>query len=215
LPYLIVFNHLPRTAGLTLTTLLATWRHVTLDYQSDDSEHARNSWLARPLHLDQLAPGSALVGHYTGAGRLSARYPHIFDDARFRLVTFLRDPWATALSALGSSAGQHLLAARAPAEAAMSLAGAFAKALDVPPLAPREALARYWFVGLTERLETSMQLLARRLGHAAPEAMLTHNARTAQVGLPEQPPSSFRAAARDDYALYDIARARLEQEAAE
>lgn len=212
---ILVFNHLPRTGGLTLATILSTWLEPVYDYQSDASEVARHAWRSHPIDLKSLRKGQVLIGHYGGDTPIDMRYPDIFVNPRFRVLTVLRDPWSATQSALASKAAVHLLETASLGDTALALAGRMGRALGAPPLSAKEALSRYWFVGTTERLSDSVRLLAQRLGVGVPSNIPFMNRSTRS--MPEEVDQAFerfRCAAQIDYELHAEANARLNSDIA-
>lgn len=206
-----VFNHLPRTGGVTVSAALASWFDPVFDYQDGPTDEARRRWLRNPLDVDRLKPGQVLIGHYTGEGALERRYPGLLSNPRVRAITFLRDPWDASLSALRSQAGAHLLTAGSDC-ALMSLAGWMSKALGVPLLSLRVALERYWFVGTTERLADSIAALARLVGRDAAKVEVNNASdRNLDLEISGTLRNRFRSAARSDFELHSIATRRLEE----
>jgi hypothetical protein len=208
-----VYNHLPRTGGMTIARVLGTWFEPVLDYQTTESDDARERWLAEPINIAGLRPGQVLIGHYTGTGSLESRYPMVFDNDRFRLITFLRDPWAATMSCLKSPAGKHLIETTDPSRGLMRLSGWMSRALGVPPLSPEAALGRYWFVGLTEYITESLTALATLLRVPLPNISRT-NASPDGLVIPVSKSrfAEFCAASALDFKLHRIATFRLEQQ---
>ncbi len=156
-----IFNHIPRTAGGAVLSAFAAEFEVVYDYlPRERSRFAR--WLATPVRLDQVAPGSLVAGHYTATGaRLHERYPQTSDASRFRLITFLRRPHSWCASHL------HYFGANATRQAVRAHGaetGVFGRTLGALPDDPGEVLAGYWYVGLTEYAQTEINHLLARLG---------------------------------------------------
>jgi hypothetical protein len=198
--FVYVFNHVNRTAGASFGQVLARWFRPVWDYQAGPDPASRERWLSHPLRLRDVPDGSVVMGHYTGAGgRLRERYPEVFSSRRYRVITFLRNPWHLALSharrAVAETGG-----AKPAAEAVLEIAGIFSKNLGSDDRAlPR--LNEYWFVGTTENLPACCDALADRLSR--PRVVVPHtNAALAPIALDPGLPGEFRDRARADTLLH-------------
>ena len=200
-----IFNHLPRTGGGSLLAALSAVRPVVHDYLPAD-EPGFATWRANPLRLDDITPGTIVAGHYTARGaRLHERYPETADAARFRLITFLRQPGAWCRSHLcyfGASVTHDAVNARGAER------GVFARALAASD-DPIASLDRYWFVGLAERAQADGDRLFARLDHA-PHVLPPAN-RSPRVTLTPSEQDFVEAYERRavvDHALYERAMGR-------
>lgn len=156
-----IFNHIPRTAGGAVLLALAAELEIVNDYLPEErSQLAR--WLATPVRLDEVAPGSLVAGHYTATGaRLQERYPETRDASRFRLITFLRRPYSWCASHLRYF-GANATCQAVRADGAET--GVFARTLGASTDDPGKALAGYWYVGLAEHAQTDINWLLARFG---------------------------------------------------
>jgi hypothetical protein len=196
-----IFNHIPRTAGGAVLSVLAAEFNIVYDYlPKERSRFAR--WLATPVRLDQVAQGSLVAGHYTATGaRLQERYPQSNDASRFRLITFLRRPYSWCASHLryfGANATRQAVRAHG------SETGVFCRTLSALPDNPSEALAGYWYVGLTEYAQTDINRLLGRLGRP-PRPLLQTNrsSRTELSTKNEEFVRAYDQRATSDHQLYD------------
>ncbi len=210
--YIYVFNHLPRTAGGALTEALTRWFHPVFDYQTSPDDEARRRWLSCRIDLKRMQPGQILIGHYTGTdGALHVRYQEVFDSERYRLITFLRDPWEMAISNFRYFAGLQELDSAKPDTAILALVNCYGKALNSPPLPPDEALDTYWFVGETGCLQLCCDRLAdlvamkryqlKRVNRSVSFLKMKISLNTEQL---------FKEQSNIDFQLYRIAQSRAQ-----
>jgi hypothetical protein len=201
-----IFNHIPRTAGGAVLSVLAAEFNIVYDYlPKERSRFAR--WLATPVRLDQVAQGSLVAGHYTATGaRLQERYPQTSDTSRFRLITFLRRPYSWCASHLryfGANATRQAIRADG------AETGVFCRTLGALPDDPSEALAGYWYVGLTEHAQTDINRMLARLGR--PPRTLRQTNRSSRTKLSARDKEFVRAydqRATRDHQLYDAVFAK-------
>jgi len=206
--FVYVFNHIPRTGGGALAVMLASVLRPVYDYPGQtEAEFAR--WLETPVALDSLGAGDLLIGHYTAPGGwLLQRYPEAFDSSRYRLITVLRDPWAWVCSLLRYF-GREGLGFGSEKEAVTRLAGLYSRVLEVPGDSGQDALSAYWFVGITEDLQSA----ADRLLHVWRKPPRQLNAVNLSAprhshAPPALPPSDYLQMAASDVGLYRAAVVR-------
>ena len=198
-----VFHHIPKCGGTSLIKVLGRWFEVRRDY--------RQGWAQEfgpPLDLCALDGRHCLCGHFdaTGAG-LDGRYPQVWASARYRVFTFVREPLALVLSLYRY---EGLLGVRRDdvlERYLMDHAGLIAAALGATAGNWRAVLDRYFFIGLLERLDASVDLLADRLGKPRvplPRLNATDpNGRAPHIRrLSPQAIDGFRQASRLDYTIY-------------
>jgi hypothetical protein len=199
--FVYIFNHVPRTGGASLGRVLSRWFEPVWDYQVGADGAARERWLDNPLSLATLPGGSAVVGHYGGeGGRLRDRYPEVFTSPRYRLITFLRDPWQLALS-YARRMTEETSGAMSPREAVLSIAGVFTRSLGQDGQPPARVLDDYWFVGTTESIQSCCDALADRSGRPR-ERVEQSNAARAAFAPPGELWSEFQERAADDLRLH-------------
>lgn len=142
--------------------MLASVLRPVYDYPGE-TESGFAHWLATPIDLASLGAGDLLVGHYTApAGLLCQRYPAVFGDSRYRLITVLREPWAWFCSVMRYF-GPEGCGCRSGEEASTRLAGLYSRVLASPVPIGQDALRAYWFVGTTECIQTTADQLMHAL----------------------------------------------------
>ncbi|MDD3992707.1 MAG: hypothetical protein PHV70_11225 [Desulfobacteraceae bacterium] len=198
-----VFHHVPKCGGTSLLAVLQRWYTVCRDY--------RQGWAQEfgpPLDLTALDGRHCLCGHFDGPeNRLAVRYPEIFQSPRFRCVTVVRDPLSLVLSLYRWEGRMGVRREDVLDRYLMGHVGFLADALGAGPDNWRAVLDRYIFIGLQERLEETVTLLAHRLGKprvALPRLNVTDPRGRAphRRRLSAETVARFRAANRLDEAIY-------------
>jgi hypothetical protein len=198
-----VFHHVPKCGGTSLLAVLERWYTVCRDY--------RQGWAQEfgpPLDLTALDGRHCLCGHFDGPeNRLAVRYPEIFQSPRFRCVTVVRDPLSLVLSLYRWEGRMGVRREDVLDRYLMGHVGFLADALGAGPDNWRAVLDRYIFIGLQERLEETVTLLAHRLGKprvALPRLNVTDPRGRAphRRRLSAETVARFRAANRLDEAIY-------------
>jgi hypothetical protein len=144
---------------------------------------------------------------------LNIRYPRVWQNQDFKIFTFIRDPLEIKISLYyfekkrgqreGISLAQHLL------ERKNYIAGVLNCTLDNY----KEVLDRYFFIGITEHLQSSMDKLADLLNkRKAKLPVLNLSQRDSQVSsLAPEMINRFKAANELDYRIYDYCLTRFRQ----
>jgi hypothetical protein len=160
-----VFHHLPRCGGTAAKTGLRQWFRLRRDYRDFDPA-AGVSCYPEPFDWRKLGSHDLLCGHWELPGySIAERYPGLLEHPGLRLITFVRNPLERVVSSYF-----YELAHWGPAYAGdldARVAGSqdvMARLLGVRRPGEERALDRFWFVGLTEHLQESFDILAAMLG---------------------------------------------------
>jgi hypothetical protein len=211
--YIYVFNHIPKCGGTAVRFVLAEWYAVVADYRKDFGERETREFIETKLDLSRIRRPAFVCGHYGLDGaRLNERYPEVFADPRYRVMTFIRDPLDTAIS--GYFYARMLGRSISASNLDVYLTGCrtnFWKVLNCTERNYERVVQEFWFVGVTERLEESIRLLSSMLNKAYIEPPeLNSTPRSETPG--EEVVRIFRENNRLDYQIYDAACRRLEIE---
>ncbi len=166
-----VFHHMPKCGGSSINDVLANWFYLVNDYRPGIKLTPRSEfYLENKIDLKRLNAKYCLCSHFEWDGNyLHQRYPKILEEKRkYMIFTFIRDPLQLMISLyyferkrggnINVTLEEHLLnrepnyiANRIPCNESNYL----------------EALDRYFFIGVTEKLQYSLDLLANRLNKKA------------------------------------------------
>lgn len=209
--FIYVFNHIPKAGGTAARFVFGEWHTVIADYRKGASEQLTRAFIEQKLDLGSIRRPAFVSGHYGLPGaRLHERYPQVFSDPRFRLITFLREPLETALSTYfyvkklgrpGFSDDLDKFLAHYRTD--------YAGVLNCEGTDYAGAIARYWFVGITERFPESIRLLSRKINQRnVPAPML--NVTSREIEPSDAAVQLFRKNNCEDYAIYAAACERFE-----
>lgn len=204
-----VFHHIPKCGGTSLVNVLSQWFCVVEDYQGRcETDFAG----VPPVDLGKLRNWHCLAGHFDSDGVfLHQRYPEVFRQERFLPFTFVRDPLATSIS-LYRYEKRAGLPYHATLEAHLRYRNnCMARCFPCTEHNYREILDRYSFIGITERMDESLQKLAalvERQPLGAP-VMNADPLNGAQDELGPELVAEFHRRNRLDYAIYGYCQERL------
>lgn len=203
-----VFHHIPKCGGQSILRVLRNWFILIEDYRGESA-------YKEPADLAKLRTIHCLCGHFELEGHhLYERYPEIYGTDKFRLLTFLRDPLETKLSLYRYekelydskvSLEEHLLTRN------NYLASIFPVTFDNY----RDVLNQYFFVGIIEEAQASIDLLASLLNkprQTVPWINKTNKDNERGISnIPGKYIEKFHQENQLDYALYRYAWERYER----
>lgn len=209
-----VFHHLPRCGGTSCKAVFRQWFPLIQDYRKDWSARETVRYLSRRIDLDDLRDDTMLAGHFEIEGaRLLERYPELMCEPDVRVITFVRDPLEIAVSMHHYAKRQradypfHSLTDRLAARPNWIAAQLGCNSEDF-----RAVLDRYFFVGITESLQESVDVLAAKI---AKEPMtvgfLNESSRDERPSVSDV--REFRTRNTLDYAIHEYCRKRLTDDA--
>jgi hypothetical protein len=201
-----VFHHLPKCGGTSINEALAHWFVCVKDYRTGFSNHYK-----KPVNLDRLGSMHCLCGHFELDGyHLPQRYPEILLLNRYRVFSFVRHPLDVQLSLFQyekkmgaercSNIEEHLTLRR----------NYLAERFPVTMENYRNVLDQYFFIGLLERGQESLDILATMIGK--PRRLLpvkNSTGKDAQSPRNELSPSvisRFEEENRLDYLIYEYCK---------
>lgn len=158
-----IFHHIPKTAGTSFKKILNKWFIVKEDYR--DLNKSDDISKKKKYNLSKFRSNHCLAGHFASNGiYLYQRYPEIFSSQKYRIISFIREPLDLIISLYyyekmvgrGSKLQlkdyifirQNYLANRFPCNQDNYM----------------DVLDKYFFIGITERMEESVTLLSKKLG---------------------------------------------------
>lgn len=210
-----VFHHIPKTGGVSVRSALGEWFYRLVDYRPrvDRTDFHSDRITRDPIDLRSVRRGDCLVGHWEAPGfYLHERYPEVLTSPRFKVFTFVRHPLQLQLSLYhwerrqGKDFGVHELQ-----EELLKRPNFIAERIPCPEGRVGDVLGRYFFVGITDRLQASFDALAAIL--KLPSVPLPHrNQSRTTSAVPDFEDGfldEFRAANHLDYAIFEKAATGL------
>ena len=159
-----VFHHIPKTAGQSCADIFGKFFNVIPDYHQGTDAESLERYSLNKVELSKLDDSDLLWGHYNIPGHyLYQRYP-LLDHFDARKIIFFRDPLATAISGIKYGVKMGWYETENAAKILMDRAGYFFKMLQCDVNNYRDVIDSYFFVGLVESIQESIDALARMLG---------------------------------------------------
>ncbi len=209
-----IFHHIPKCGGTSMISVLRRWFFVIKDYLRYSHPEDLPYFIRHPVNIQRLRSYHCLSGHFAlPETHLHQRYPQIWQNQDFKIFTFIRNPLEVKISLYyhekkrgqreGISLEQHLLERE----------NYMASILDCTLDNYKAVLARYFFIGITEHLQSSMDKLAELLNKRKVKLpVLNRSSRDSQAaGLAPEIIRRFKAANELDYRIYDYCLARFRQ----
>jgi hypothetical protein len=162
-----VFHHIPKTAGTSFMAVLHNWFHVFSDYEG--LYKSRHEFRMHPVDLDLLSASSVLAGHWnTAVSTIDLRYPSLKANPRFHFFSFLRDPLEMNISMFNyrwkmdpKDCDRHKEYNNLSSYLA-SVNNVVSKLMGCDSVNYKKVLERYYFIGITERMEDSIMLYKKK-----------------------------------------------------
>lgn len=190
---------------------LANWFILIKDYQTQ-----WNMDYPPSAKLENLTPWHCLCGHFEEDGyRLRQRYPEALSSDRYRVFTFIRDPLMVKLSLYRYETEHNKVVFSSVEECLLGRPNYISTVLQVTETDFRDALDRYFFIGILEEAQTSLDMLATMIGRKSLRMPFTN--RTGKIpgtdlkDLPAELVAKFREINRLDYLIYDYSVERFKK----
>lgn len=152
-----VFHHIPKCGGTSLGQILNKWFIVVRDY--------RKNWSSSHppiINIDKLRSVHCLAGHWELPGAfLKDRYPEVFENNRYKVFTFLRDPLEHSLSLYRYEKENNQTDITDITEHFSIRPNYMATILNANEKNYKEVIDQYFFVGILEEMEKSIKILSR------------------------------------------------------
>lgn len=207
-----VFHHIPKCGGSSIRTALSEWFIRRKDYRRGWSESYPPAY-----DLSQFRSIHCLCGHFELEGYyLRQRYPEVFASNRFRVFTFVREPLALQVSLYRflQKKGQPTLET---AEAHIfTRPNYLARMLSVDEGNFEESMKKYFFIGILERAQESMDRLALAIGKKPIELPWVNRTQgggeeSDTHGLSSEVMERFRSVNALDYRIYEYCLERFDR----
>lgn len=201
--HVYVFHHIPKCGGTSLQAALSSWFVIVGDYGS-----GWTGYYPERKNISALQPFHCLCGHYEVEGNyLYQRYPEVFTSDRYRVITFVRDPLQVKMSLYRYELRNNVCNARDLEDHLFTRPNYIADRFYATPDNYREIIDRYFFIGLLEEGQASLDLLARMTGRPRQELpwenRTTANADADIAGLSAESLNRFRQENELDYLIYE------------
>jgi hypothetical protein len=206
-----VFHHIPKCGGTSVRQSLDNWLSIVKDYRKGETRQ-----YPEKVDLSALRACHCLCGHFEIDGYyLHQRYPEILASDRYRIITFVRDPLQIQLSLFK----YEKLKGRAKTDSIVEhlayrpnyLANRFPAALHDY----KKVIDRYFFIGILEEAQKSMDLLASMMGKRPISLPRLNQSRTDRDKDPSEEKISpkvetmFKEDNALDYLVYDYCLAKF------
>ena len=202
-----IFHHIPKCGGTSLRYALRHWFQVVKDYKTTHLSSA----ISPPVDLRRLRRFQCLAGHFHIPGLyLHERYPEALNDSRFKLFTMLRNPLETKISLYYSQRSGKKWAPDVRdislEEFLLSEPNWMAARFPCNRSDYREVLGRYFFIGILEYPQRTLDKLAELLGKPPVQAPLENVTQrdSRAVNLKPELVEQFRKINELDYLIYDF-----------
>ncbi|MEM7102358.1 MAG: sulfotransferase family 2 domain-containing protein [Bacteroidota bacterium] len=148
-----IFHHIHKCGGTSIENALRNWFFLIREYNLPGP----------PKNLETYRNFMCLSGHFgTENTFLFEKYPFIFDDQRYQLFTIVRDPLDRAISRYfhGRKLGYKEFLDWRIEDYLAIINNWMASVLQCTEDNYEEILGRYFFVGILEELQASLNILA-------------------------------------------------------
>jgi len=201
-----IFHHIPKCGGTSMRDVFEVWFNRCIeDYRPAWATDKRlEKFKKNPINLEKVGRNAIVCGHYEVDGiRLHQRYPQIFTQSHYRLITFVRDPLKLKLSLYKyekkhnrikskKDISQHLLK---HSNVICYILGCNENNMD-------EILSRYFFIGITDKSQDSLDELAYLLGKPPIKLPKLHVI-DEKIKLSDEFVAEFKERNTLDYTLYE------------
>jgi hypothetical protein len=201
-----LFHHIPKTAGTSCLDAFGKMLNVVKDYQVSIDPQELKRYKRNKVILARLGPDDILCGHWNIAGHyLDQRYPRL-SVLEHRKIIFFRDPLSTAQSGVRFGIKRQWFDGTRNDHALVRRAGYFQRVLQCDESNYREVLDRYWFVGITERLQEGFDLLAAEMRKPRPVVPTENTTQLIDIRFSDAAIAEFTEKSRVDYLIYERAQ---------
>ena len=153
---IVIFHHIPKCAGTSINNTLEKWYFLKMD-----TYYRKGYYFREKINLNKLKNCHCITGHFEYENfYIKDRYPEIYNSERFRLITFIRDPLKTSISLYYY--GKKLNVNHIPlTEFLFKEKNYIANRFPCNEDNYKEILDKYFFIGITERLDLSIKILSK------------------------------------------------------
>lgn len=161
-----LFHHIPKCGGKSTANALRNWFDVEPDHYLKENINY-NDYIKFKYNVDRITSDFCLMGHYSHEGFfVHQRYPEFVQkNDKYRLITFLRDPFKQRISRYYYFKQKGIINDKLKLEPMLQVTNnIIATHIPCTEHNYKEMMDRYFFVGITEYLQESLDKLADLLG---------------------------------------------------
>lgn len=212
-----VFNHIPKCAGVSLLNLFKNWFHIIRDYSPSELkirdefqlEKFNKDFEKNIPNLQRTKPWQMIAGHYhLPRFSLMRRIPEIYLNENVRAITFLRDPLSQRISMYyyAKKQGHPFINGFTLHDYLMEDKNFISNTLYCNEKNYKEIIDSYFFVGVLEKFDVSIEKLLRKIGikskYKLPKLNVNRKSEGMR-GLGEVEIEKFRKNNQLDYMIYN------------
>jgi len=164
---LYFFHHIPKSGGTSVRNALSNWFNIIPDYRPSVEETPETlKYLNNRLKLDKYNSKHCIFGHFELPGNyLHERYPEVFDDPdKYKIFTIFRDPLDLAISLYYFQIKTNIKNRGESLEEFLKRINNYtARRLPCDMNNFKHILQRYFYIGINEHMQESLDKLARIL----------------------------------------------------
>ncbi len=200
-----IFHHLIKCGGTSVVHALRNWFSIEFDYLKDPADI--DNFVKCRRNIDNISCDTCIVGHFEYEKiYIDVRYPEILTRGNeIKTFMFIRDPLKFVISFYFYSANQGRMQNVKLAEYINSNKNLLAYFLNCDETNFKDVLDRYFFIGIVESMQESLNKLAdtlRKRRISIP--IMNESVKDDQINLINQNfIDNFRAENELDYMIYD------------